>query len=497
MKKSLFTWLTLFIIAAFKVPTMNQISIKIDATNVQHTMKGGMGASWHAIRDIHPLNNHLYKYPVREKAPLGSAYGGNPPIDDSTAWNQLLHHASWLGMNFVRVELSQHMYEPQRNQFTWESEEMIASYRILDWAEANKVDVFLQQMCMNVEWNSIPGVHPLISAPKDLEDYVEGIMALLHHLINQRSYTCIKYFCMTNEPPGGTWGYWWEYGDTEGNINDAWSMLAEAIKQSELEVLLAGPDWTDMPPFDIDKLEDLPKFDAYDIHSYHGVGDEGEENLKRWSSWVHEQGKPFLLTELGNMNLGWGGNDPGPSTFEAALSNADDIIRGMKSDVDGFNRWSFTNLGNLDGQWQLVRTYDVEKGEYLKTIEEEPLAYYGFGIISRFLSKQSSVLTCESARVVKDINFTAVTSPNGHLSVFMVNKGKEDVQVKIEIEHLESEEIYLYVCNQKVITEAGYQMNPQNSFAVNDIISFDFPAESICTLSTSKLMHKDLGVFIN
>ena len=40
---------------------------------VIHKMQGGIGASWHAISKEFPLENHLYKYPVREENPRGSA----------------------------------------------------------------------------------------------------------------------------------------------------------------------------------------------------------------------------------------------------------------------------------------------------------------------------------------------------------------------------------------------------------------------------------------
>jgi hypothetical protein len=179
-------------------------------------MQGGLGASWHALEKEIPLENEKYKYPVREVGPRGSAYGGNPSVENTKAWEQLKNHASWLGLNFIRVEIDQRMYEPKRNEFNWNNEEMKALYHILDYAEESGADVFLQQMWGHIDWNSFPGIHPLISAPKDLDDFANGIATLIEFLREEKGYTCIKYFCMTNEPPGGTWGYWWEYGENEG-----------------------------------------------------------------------------------------------------------------------------------------------------------------------------------------------------------------------------------------------------------------------------------------
>ena len=216
----------------------NRIKVRIDINKKIHTMKGGIGASWHSLsRDI-PMENEKYEYPARMNAqPRGSAFGGNPPLEDTTAWEQLFKHAKWLGLNFIRVELSQHMYEPERNKFNWKNEEMKALYKILDWCEKNRADVFLQQMWSHVEWNAFPGVHPLISAPYSLEDYAIGIATLLKYLTKTKRYTCIKYFCITNEPPGGTWGYWWCYGSGSGSITPALKKVRKTLDTYEINIL--------------------------------------------------------------------------------------------------------------------------------------------------------------------------------------------------------------------------------------------------------------------
>jgi hypothetical protein len=80
---------------------------------------------------------------------------------------------------------------------------------------------------------------------------------------------------------------------------------------------------------------------------------------------AHSQNKPFFLTEYGNMDLGWGTDDPAPKSFEAALSNANDVIRTLRAGADGVNRWSFTNRGDLDGQWQMIQTFNRDNLTYL------------------------------------------------------------------------------------------------------------------------------------
>jgi hypothetical protein len=492
--------LTLVLISAILLINCNQKTMKtttvsVDASQVIYTMRAGLGASWHTIENIYPLHNEKYKFPVREENPLGSAWGGNPPVTHIDAWQQIKDHASWLGMNFLRVELSQRMYEPERRQFSWDNSEMQALYNILDWCEENSADVFLQQMVSHVEWNSYPGVHPLISAPRSLDDFASGIATLLEYLTREKGYTCIKYFCMTNEPPGGPWGYWWEYGDAEGSIDDAWKRLKEEFDNRGIAIPISGPDWTSMPPFEEEKLGFAQYLGAIDIHSYSGVTAEGEENLRRWAEWSHAQDKPFLLTEFGNMNLGWGTDNPAQKSFDAALSNASDVIRGLRVGVDGFNRWSFTNRGDLDGQWQLIKTFDWETKTYLDVVVPEPEAYYGFAMLSRFLAKYSSVVSCQVSESDSVIMAAAVVSPSGELSVFMLNLTDDPKDITLDIESYSGKSLQVYQASKELVNVPGFSLEPGLSINSSKKTVVTLPARSITTVSGYKLNSEDIGIF--
>lgn len=495
MRTVILVFTAMLIMANCNQRTMNTSSVSVDVSQVLYSMRAGMGASWHALENIYPLNNEKYKYPVREENPLGSAWGGNPPVSDTLAWRLIKNHASWLGMNFLRVELSQRMYEPERRQFSWHNPEMQALYKILDWCEVNGADVFLQQMTTHVEWNSYPGIHPLISAPRNLDDWAYGIATLIEYLTREKGYTCIKYFCMTNEPPGGPWGYWWEYGDNEGSIDDAWKHLKEEFDNRGIAIPISGPDWTSMPPFEEKKLGFAKYLGAIDIHSYSGVTAEGEENLRRWAEWAHAQDKPFLLTEFGNMNLGWGGDNPAQKSFDAALSNASDVIRGLRAGVDGFNRWSFTNRGDLDGQWQLIQTFDRETKTYLDKVVPEPEAYFGFAMISRFLAKYSTVVACNVSEPDSALMASAVISPAGELSVFILNLLDEPRVADINILNYSNKILHIYQSSGELANAPGFELKPVSSFKSGKKTVVSLPARSITTVSGYKLMPADQGIF--
>ncbi len=430
MKSIYITWTIVLTIIAAGCNSHNNTVIRIHADQERYRMAGGLGASWHAISLDSIDESPEYKWALRYKNSRGSAWGGNPPVSETSAWDQIYKHASWLGLSWIRVELSARMYEPERNKFDWENKEMSALYKILDWAEANKADVFLQQMWSNVKWNSYPGVQPLLSAPRSVEDFAEGIGSLLDHLITVKKYTCIKWICLTNEPPGGSWGSWWSTGEKDAPLTPALKQVRMVLDNKKLNIPISGPDWTDLPVFDSAKIDFDQYIGAYDIHSYQGMDSAKQEILRQWVVWAGKHNKPLFLSEMGDMRIGWKDTNPGPKSFAAALSNAETVLRGLAAGASAFNRWSFTNRGDLDGQWQLIKTFDTENKKYFSKIDVEPEAFYGYGIITRFISKNSSVVYTEPLSD-KGLLSQTVKNSRGEITTCILNKSDREQIIKL------------------------------------------------------------------
>lgn len=492
----------LLIITLFCHPVFSQnpeavnkkISIIVDPDKPQYKMAGGIGASWHAISKDKIDEGEEYKWALRSKNSRGSAWGGNPPVTDSLAWNQIYHYAKWLGFDWLRVEVSARMYEPEREKFDWDNEEMQALYKILDWAEKNNADIFLQQMWSNVKWNAYPGVQPLLSAPKSLDDFANGLSALVEYLLKVRKYTCIKWLAITNEPPGGTWGSWWSMGPENAPLAPALKAVRGALNMKNISLPISGPDWTDLPPFDANKIDFDEYIGAYDIHSYQGVDSKKQQILTDWVKWASKLNKPLFLSEMGDMKLGWGDVNPGPKSFKAALSNAETILRGMEAGVDAFNRWSFTNRGDLDGQWQLIRTWDIENKKYLKKVEIEPVAFYGYGIITRFIVKHSEVVLSKTESE-SDVLSQTVKSPAGQLTTYILNIGDKSLNIDLKIIGRIKQDFYVYRVTEMEISNPGYKMEVIQHFSLpaSQVISFEMPPKSIYTITQYNLKHVDLG----
>ena len=355
-------------------PQAAAVELTVDLAKVRFQMAGGVGASWHSISREMTFDQKLLSMDRTNKTARGSGWGGNPPATDTGKWQRIEELASWLGMDWLRVEVQQCSYEPAKDRFDWANDEMQALFRILDWCERNKADVFLTQMYSNVEWNAYDGVSPVQSAPRNMDDFAVGLATLLDHLVNQRKYTCIKWICITNEP-AGDWSWWLGPGRKMLSITPGLQAVRAELDQRGIHIPLSAPDWNHIGDPPAKGFDFAPVVGAYDSHDY---GHANPIGMGRWVKLAHAENKPFFLSEMGNMWLGWGGSNPGPRSYAHGLSLANTVLSGMNTGVDGFNRWSFTNRGDLDGQWQLVRTWDSPNKKYLDKdgIVPEPIPYY-------------------------------------------------------------------------------------------------------------------------
>jgi len=197
-------WLaTSLLVLACSGPEQPELAIEVNLGSVTNVMHGGIGASWHAIETPIPNSNG--------RPQGGSAWGGNPRVSDDERWRQLEAHADWLGLDWLRVEVEQRMYEPEEGTFDWDNSEMRILYRILDWCDRRGADVLLQQMWANVEWNTFPEwrsnpMRVVHSGPASMEAFGEGLAELVDHLVRRRGHDSIRWLGIVNEP-GHEWSW--------------------------------------------------------------------------------------------------------------------------------------------------------------------------------------------------------------------------------------------------------------------------------------------------
>ncbi|HEX8984823.1 MAG TPA: hypothetical protein VF767_05315, partial [Bryobacteraceae bacterium] len=431
------------------------------------------------------------------------------------AWQSVYRHADWLGLDWCRVELEQRMYEPERGRFDWDNPEMRILYRILDWAESRRVHVFLQQMWGNTKWNALPELRDdpekrVKSAPLSLDDFADGFAEMVNHLVKVRGYRSIQWLSINNEP-GQDFSWWQGAGLQPLSVTPGIAAARKALDRRGIGIPLSGPDWTDMPALEPKKIGFDAWIGAYDIHSYYANFDGGKdgyplstmiERMGQWVQWAHERNKPFFLSEVGSMVFGWGKDHPGPGSYEAGLKDAALVVRAINAGADGFNRWSLINRGDLDGQWQLIDTWDRQARKLRSSFTPHPNAYYLWGLLSRYTALDSDVLPSrvDGGRIdgVERLASTALRSPKGEFTVIVVNEAAVDMSTELAFDQLtRPAKFYRYRMTPALRDRADVELGPGAGFEIDsEHPSFrdGVPARSVTVYSTYKLLSADKGV---
>ena len=475
------------------------VSITIDKDTVISVLSQGIGASMHAIEDSITV--------TPDRSFGGSAWGGNPCLSDTEAWDKALGHAKWLGIDWVRLELEQRMYNPERDKYTWDSYEMQVLYRFLDWCEANDVDVLLQQMWSNVEWMAYPAHRTsplgiLRSAPYDKELFAQSYATLVDYLTTTKGYTCIKWLNFVNEPGEG-WSWWQSEADLETTecLDPVFGIMRKALDDKNISIPIMGPTYSII--YDTDKIDFNEHLGAYDVHSYMAKFDWYDPDggggfapiaetlgyFKKYIDIAHAEGKPFMVSEYGTFVYGFAvGDVASMSSRDAVLKDAELLIRSMNIGANGFSKWSFMNRGDLDGQWQLIDTWDIKGGKPLSADQIKPHenSYNAFALLSRYVPRDSKILgtTVLGGNDGKydRVFSTALQTPSGNYTVLIVNDDERPYTVKVDFPGAKGKEFYCYSLDD--LTPRKVQPGQLVTLQPRDLV----------TLSTYHLTADDMGL---
>jgi hypothetical protein len=485
-----------------------EVIIRITEEKV-HTMKGGFGASVHAMQDS------ILVTPERSFG--GSAWGANPEPEDTVHWNQLTKHLDWLGMDWFRVEVEHRMFQPQKGKFSFENREMKILYRYLDYCEKHGTEVFLQEMYPNVDWltpkpwRGRPDLK-VRSAPTDPEAWSDGIVRLLEFLKRDKKYSCIKWFCIANEPMHD-WSWWKKYPDTSSvAIKPALELLQKKLNKSKLDVQLSGPDWSMDKSCIPERVDFSESVGAYDLHSYMARPDwysepfkwgtyfqsEQEQLLKNWTSFAHRQNKPFFLSEFGTFVFGFDQFTEKVSSFDAVLNDLQTVVRGINAGVDGFNKWSLLNRGDLDGNWQIIDTWDRKNHRLRKDFVPYRNQYFMYGLLTRLTAPRSSVLktSIEGGQENKTQRVFAAClkdPKSGHSSLLVLNDGDSNYSSRIFFPSGTSE-IFRYALDKGSEDKTNLILQPELVPLTIGQSLISIPRKSFSVFSTKRLDPKSDGM---
>jgi hypothetical protein len=184
------------------------------------------------------------------------------------------------------------------------------------------------------------------------------------------------------------------------------------------------------------------------------------------------------------------------------LAGSELVVRLANAGVDAFNRWSFLNRGDLDGQWQLVDTWDPQAKKLLADFGPHPNSYFCLGLLSRFTARQSSVLGSRVDDAKLDdwqrVFCAAFRSPAGNLTVALINDAPAEFQLKLILQGMSKPaSLHRYRYGEPHQNRADVTVNPQAEFSLApeaNELKDALPANSLTIYSTYKLEHDSPGV---
>jgi hypothetical protein len=276
---------------------------------------------------------------------------------------------------------------------------------------------------------------------------------------------------------------------------------------------LSGPDTTTGFPDKVPDVYDyLDLLGAYDFHDYGADFDirtrghitRQAQNAAAWVQRGHAEGKPVFLSEFGTMAYGWLPDKPGPSCPQSVLAGSELVIRLANVGIDAFNRWSFLNRGDLDGQWQLVDTWDPREKKLLKEFTPHPNSYFCLGLLGRFTAKKSAVLNSrvEGGKLAEwqRVFCAAFRSPGGKLTLAVVNDAPQGLPMQLAMEGLPKPiRLCRYRYGEAERDRADVQVTPQKEFSLSPAAATmqdTLPATSLTIYSEFRLEHDAPGVIV-
>lgn len=459
----------------------------------------------------------------------GIEFSAYPHADtEDSEWGKLMTDQKWQ-LVFDRVSFIQPKIARVMDQANWrylkgfdasgnpivdfQSDQMKALYKLLDYCEKNKIAVILG------EWGQPYKVHDThlklqnsFTGAND-QKWIDLIIKNLNHLIKVKKYTCIKYYNLVNEPNG-------DWATTDGDF-EQWKegiqMLHKAIAKAGLDkhISIIGPDatsfnnrkskykgldWVKQTALQIPDL-----VSAYDVHDYpskesirSGEFQKTFGDLVRFTDSVHK--KPFILGELGikgdpssKEHLGdkYTSVDSQLSVYDYdyGVDMADALIQSINSGFDAIIAWDLDDaMHTKDDQgdkyklkrWGMFNSLGKELTDN-KADENLRPWFYTWSIMTRYFKGDMKIVKMNNLNFDK-VRATAGIAASGDFTIAIANNGDKEANFTIDTKNLKLKsrvKTYLYSENKRKVDTKGFPV-PLEKINLNDSgIQVSIPAKSV------------------
>lgn len=338
--------------------------------------------------------------------------------------------------------------------------EMQVLYRHLNACQQAGIDVMLTDWGCEREWTKVPGV-------QDTADpaFAEIIGDYMAHLLNEKGYSCIKYFVFVNEPNYeiGNFDRW-----KQGLLN-----VAAAFKKRGLEsrLQLVGSDESNAPDWHhnaVDQLKDT--LAVYDVHLYAGDAMVRPGQLETFfkEHWDYAlandpnaKSKPMIVGEAGlNDDAVHPGANLRIDTFFYGLFMADYAVQAARAGSAAVSAWQMDDNGHKDFQWGL---WDNNA----KGLRIRPW-FYPWSLLCRYFPKGATIYrpaqpSPEVRILAASLHATKADAPQWTCCV--VNRGDTEARYTFRVPNAPKQNMqqFVYLPEQSPTTDEGFPKPAQTA----------------------------------
>lgn len=404
---------------------------------------------------------------VLEKSYIGNGvqWSGYPTMDISEAdWQNTFKRLDFMKLNFIRLIVNADEYCQTfplggAPVYHFDTDKLKRVYRILDYCQSRNVSVIFGEWSdpayndRSYDFSKKELRHDGIQEYDPRWTYI--IADFLSYLINDRKYTCIKYYNLGNEPNG-----FWMHTESFATWRLSMINLDNALKNKGLrdKIRIVGPDcaWgNDWIKKIIEDKELVNIIDDYEVHSYADKKEiedaKYEKEMRLWRNYITDHDpngakKHFFMGEAGMV---YGKNDKDQqtyiATFQYGVWMSDFVIQSMRAGQAGLIAWDLDDAMHTTGakkgttvndfewkEWGMWDSFGAEKGHPEK---EAPRPwYYTWSLLCKYIPQGAEVLkTTESDSTLSVRSAAAQFTSNNkkYFTVAIVSNEDHPVEVKI------------------------------------------------------------------
>jgi len=348
--------------------------------------------------------------------------------------------------------------------------------------------------------------------------WIHIIVKYLDYLMNEKGYTCLKYYNLVNEPDGSWASTKSDYAEWSEGIK----LLKAALDIAELSdnIVISGPDalpeypnsgpykngneWVKQSVKELDGCLGL-----YDVHSYSQYdfvrSGSFEDFYRKVAEPVKAVNKQIIFGEIGFTRRdeenqrrivedGFASEDSQMDVYDYSygVDMADVAIQILNAGYSGIAAWDLddamhtkNDLGQKNklkrwGMWNSLGT------EICNNPDDENIRpwFYSWSLLCRYFPPGFTIIEADTSGI-EGLRLTAGEN-NGDMTIAIVNNSKLDNDIGLAIPENFTKKFkkYEYAEHGRLMDESGFPVPVQEGIKRKALEKFQVPANSFILLTT-------------